>query len=266
MPAPTAYTLTGSVRETRHATLFRGLREADQHPVLLKVIAEDAPSALDTVRLEHEHALLDGMDVPGIVKTLGLTKIGERTALVLEDAGDRSLEDALGGTGLDLPHFLDTSIAMAEILESVHRQRIIHQDIKPQHFFRKGESGPLTLIDFGAAMRVSVDEQGMTSVAQPEGTLAYMSPEQTGRMNRAVDRRTDLYSLGVSYYQLLTGVLPFQSSDTLGLVHSHIARLPTAPHEVISSVPPVLSAIILKLLSKNAEDRYQDVAGLKADL
>lgn len=266
MPAPTAYTLTGSVRETRHATLFRGRREADQHPVLLKVIAEDAPSALDTVRLEHEHALLDGMDVPGIVKTLGLTKIGERTALVLEDAGDRSLEDALGGTGLDLPHFLDTSIAMAEILESVHRQRIIHQDIKPQHFFRKGESGPLTLIDFGAAMRVSVDEQGMTSVAQPEGTLAYMSPEQTGRMNRVVDRRTDLYSLGVSYYQLLTGVLPFQSSDTLGLVHSHIARLPMAPHEVISSVPPVLSAIILKLLSKNAEDRYQDVAGLKADL
>ncbi len=266
MSTTAGYTLTRSLRETRHATLFRALREQDQRPVLLKVIGGDNPSPLDVIRLEHEHALLDGLDVPGVVKTLGLTKVGDRTALVLEDAGDRSLDDALGGAGMPLPRFLDTAIAMAEILESVHRRQIIHKDIKPQHFFRRGDAGPLTLIDFGAATRLSVEQQGMTSVASLEGTLAYMSPEQTGRMNRIIDRRTDLYSLGVSYYQLLTGVLPFQTTDPLRLVHSHIARLPPPPSQVVPTIPPVLSAIIMKLLSKNAEDRYQDVAGLKADL
>jgi len=266
MSAATGYTLTSSVRATRHATLFRALREADRQPVMLKVIAGDKPDPLDVIRLEHEHALLDGMDVPGVVKTLGLTKVGERTALVLEDVGDRSLGDLVGGTGLDVSRFLDTSLAMAEIVESIHRRHIIHKDIKPQHFFRRGDTGSLTLIDFGAATRLTVEEQRLISVAALEGTLAYMSPEQTGRMNRVIDRRTDLYSLGVSFYQLLTGVLPFQTTDPLGLVHSHIACLPPAPHTVIPSIPPVLSAIIMKLLSKNAEDRYQDVAGLKADL
>lgn len=267
MPSEVAsYTVTGTIRETPQVALYRGRRNADERPVFLKVVSAGQQDPAALLGLEREVAILEGLDLPGVVRTFGLTKLGDSTALVLEDAGETSLDAVVASAPLDLRTFLDTAIAMADILGSIHRQQIIHKDIKPHHFFRKGDAGPLTLVDFGVATRASLEEPHAAAVGRLEGTLAYMSPEQTGRMNRVVDRRTDFYSLGVTFYQLLTGALPFPSSDPLELVHSHLARLPVAPDVVVPDLPEVVSAIIMKLLSKNAEERYQDVAGLKADL
>ena len=260
------YTVTATIRETPQVAFYRGRRNSDERPVFLKVVANGQQDPAHLLRLEHEYSILKDLDLPGVVRTLGMTKIGDSTALVLEDVGERSLDAVVVSSPLDLGSFLETAIAMADILGSIHRHQIIHKDIKPQHFFRKGAAGPLTLVDFGVATRVSLEEPYVAAVGRLEGTLAYMSPEQTGRMNRVVDRRTDFYSLGVTYYQLLTGALPFPTSDPLELVHSHLARLPVAPNIAVPELPAVVSEIVMKLLSKNAEERYQDVAGLKADL
>jgi predicted ATPase/serine phosphatase RsbU (regulator of sigma subunit) len=260
------YTVTATIRETPQGALCRGRRNSDGTPVLLKIVSSGQQDPAYLLRLEHEYSILKDLALPGVARTFGLTKIGDGTALVLEDVGERSLDANLASSRLDLRTFLDTAVEMADILGAIHRHHIIHKDIKPQHFFRKGESGPLTLIDFGVATRLSLEEPRVTAVGRLEGTLAYMSPEQTGRMNRVIDRRTDFYSLGVSAYQLLTGELPFPASDPLELVHSHLARLPVAPDVVVPGLPAVVSAIVMKLLAKNAEERYQDVAGLKADL
>lgn len=261
-----AYTLTARLRDTPEAMLFRGHRNADLRSVIVKIPHGDRPSAVHLARLRHEHAILQLFDTPAVVRSLGLEMADDGAALVLEDLGDQSLDAVVGAAPVEIGSFLRTAIAMAEVLEAVHQHHIIHKDIKPHHFFRSPSTGALTLIDFGVATRLSLEERRATSVRHLEGTLAYMSPEQTGRMNRVVDRRTDLYSLGVTYYQLLTGVLPFQATDPLELVHSHIARQAVPPHVAAPGTPKILSDIVLKLMSKSADDRYQNVAGLKADL
>jgi predicted ATPase/serine phosphatase RsbU (regulator of sigma subunit)/tRNA A-37 threonylcarbamoyl transferase component Bud32 len=262
------YTATAKVRDLVQAALYRGHRDADHSPVLLKIPSGDRPSAAQVARLRHEYSILRSLRVPGVVKPLGLEKVGDSLALVLENVGEESLDRGAGSQALDLPTFLRVAISMARVLESVHRHHIIHKDIKPGNFTLNAgwAAGEVTLIDFTVATRLSLEDRRATSVNRLEGTLAYMSPEQTGRMNRVLDRRTDLYSLGVTFYELLTGVLPFRTSDPLELVHSHIARTPVPPHAIAPATPPMVSAIVMKLLSKNAEDRYQDVGGLRADL
>jgi predicted ATPase/serine phosphatase RsbU (regulator of sigma subunit)/tRNA A-37 threonylcarbamoyl transferase component Bud32 len=259
------FTPTAKLRDLAQAALYRGHRNADQAPVLLKIPTGDRPSAAQLARLRHEHSILRSLTVPGVVKPLGLERVGGTLALVLEDAGDRTLDLGADAHPMELGAFLQVAISMTRVVEAVHRHHIIHKDIKPVNFMMNG--GPdVTLVDFGVATRLSLEDRRASSVNRLEGTLAYMSPEQTGRMNRVLDRRTDLYSLGVTFYELLTGLLPFRASDPLELVHSHIARAPVPPHAVVATVPAVVSDIVMKLLSKNAEDRYQDVAGLRADL
>lgn len=183
---------------------------------------------------------------------------------MLEDLGDVSLESMFRSERPSLEQFLDIAGRMAGAVAAVHRQAIIHKDIKPHHFLLAG--GGIKIIDFGIATRLSSETQMARSASLLDGTLPYMSPEQTGRMNRSLDRRTDLYSLGVTFYQLLTGHLPFEASDPLELVHAHIARAPRPVHELMPEVPRQISSIVLKLMAKAAEDRYQSASGLKVDL
>jgi predicted ATPase/serine phosphatase RsbU (regulator of sigma subunit) len=260
------FTVATKIRENAEAALYRGYRNADMRPVLLKSPQGGRPTTTQLARLRYEYSILGSLDAPGVVKGLGIEDLGSSVALVMDYPGDRSLDRLVGPERLDLSTFLRTAIAMAEAIEAVHRHRIIHKNIKPENFFRDTDTGRITLIDFGAATRLTLQDRRGTQVGQLEGTLAYMSPEQTGRMNRSVDRRTDLYSLGVALYELATGVLPFQTKDPLELVHGHIARLPMPLHMIRKDWPRVLSEIVMRLLAKNAEDRYQDIAGLKADL
>src|SRR5262245_7767049 len=253
------YTLADIVRETQSTSLLRGTRNADGARVVVKLLRAEHPTPAQVARLRHEHALLAGLDVPEVVRTFGLVAHGRGVALVLEDLGKVSLESMFRHERPSLGRFLEVAIRMADAMAAIHRHAIIHKDIKPHHFLVTGER--IKLIDFGIATRLSSETQVAKSASLLDGTLAYMSPEQTGRMNRSLDRRTDLYSLGVSLYQLLTGHLPFEASDPLELVHSHIARAPRPPHEVARDVPPQVSDIVLKLMSKGAEDRYQSAAG-----
>jgi predicted ATPase/serine phosphatase RsbU (regulator of sigma subunit) len=232
--------------------------------VIVKLLRAEHPTLAQIARLRHEHTILAAIDAPEVVRTLGLVKHGRGVALVLEDLGDVSLESMFRHQRPTLERFLDVATRMAGAVAAIHRRAIIHKDIKPHHFLVSDDQ--IRLIDFGIATRLSSETQVAKSASLLDGTLAYMSPEQTGRMHRSLDRRTDLYSLGVSFYQLLTGRLPFEASDPLELVHSHIARAPRPLQDVAGDVPPQLSAIILKLMAKAAEDRYQSASGLKADL
>jgi predicted ATPase/serine phosphatase RsbU (regulator of sigma subunit)/tRNA A-37 threonylcarbamoyl transferase component Bud32 len=265
MPSGEVYTPTTKLLELTHAILYRGRRNADRAPVLLKILDGERPSAAQIARLRHEYAILQSLSVPGVIRPLGLEKVGDTLALVLEDVGGHAIGEQ--STALELTTFLRVAISMTLVVESIHRHNIIHKDIKPENFIIAADGDTrVTLIDFAVATRLSLEDRRAASVNRLEGTLAYMSPEQTGRMNRVLDRRTDLYSLGVTFYRLLTGVLPFRSTDPLELVHSHIARTPSPPHAVNPRVPAILSAMVMRLLSKNAEDRYQDVGGLRVDL
>jgi predicted ATPase/HPt (histidine-containing phosphotransfer) domain-containing protein len=260
------YRLAERLHESPWALLFRGVREADGRGVLIKILRDESPTAIELARLRHEHAVLASLTAPGVARPLELVSAGNRLALVLEDAGAGSLRDIIDAGRPELPRFLELAIALAKIVESIHREGILHKDLKPEHFLVDAETGALTLIDFASATRLPRETPMVVSPGRQEGTLAYMSPEQSGRMNRVVDQRSDLYSLGVTLYELLTGVLPFTSTDPLELVHGHIARMPAPAHEQAPGTPAIVSAIVGKLLAKMAEDRYQSCAGLIADL
>jgi predicted ATPase/serine phosphatase RsbU (regulator of sigma subunit) len=259
------YTLADVVRETHSASVVRGIRDADGARVIVKLLRTEHPSPAQIARLRHEHAVLASLDLPEVVRALGLVKHGRGVALVLEDLGEVSLESMFRHERPSVERFLNIAIHMASAVAGIHRHAVIHKDIKPHHFLWHDDD-QIKLIDFGIATRLSSETQVARSASLLDGTLAYMSPEQTGRMNRSLDRRTDLYSLGVSYYQLLTGRLPFEASDPLQLVHAHIARPPRPVRELAPEVPQQVSDIVIKLMAKGAEDRYQSATGLKADL
>src|SRR6202022_2916657 len=216
-------------------------------------------------RLEHEYALKAELDAGWAARPVALTHSNDRMALVLEDPGGGPV-DRLLGRPLDVSHFLRIAIPLAAALRHVHERGLIHKDIKPANILVDAASGGVWLTGFGIASRLPREHQ---TPAPPEviaGTLAYMAPEQTGRMNRSVDSRSDLYALGVTFYEMLTGTLPFTAADPMEWVHCHIARQPVPPNEQVAGIPGPLSAIVMKPLAKTAQERYQPAAGVEADL
>src|SRR5712672_1736424 len=186
-------------------------------------------------------------------------------ALVLEDPGGTPL-DRLLGRPLDVSHFLRIAIPLAGALRRVHERGLIHKDIKPANILVESASSCVWLTGFGIASRLPRERQALAPPEVIAGTLAYMAPEQTGRMNRSVDSRSDLYALGVTFYEMLTGQLPFTAADPMEWVHCHIARQPVPPNERVADIPEPLAALVMKLLAKTAEERYQTAAGVEADL
>jgi PAS domain S-box-containing protein len=232
-------------------------------PILL--VAAEETSIGSVERLEHEYALKAELDADWAARPVVLTHDNGRMTLVLEDPGGTPL-DRLLGRPLDVSHFLRIAIPLAGALRQVHERGLIHKDIKPANILVDEVSGEVWLTGFGIASRLPREHQAPAPPEVIAGTLAYMAPEQTGRMNRSVDSRSDLYALGVTFYEMLTGQLPFMAADPMEWVHCHIARQPVPPHERVASVPGPLSAIVMKLLAKTAEERYQTAAGVEADL
>jgi serine/threonine protein kinase len=232
-------------------------------PILL--VAAEETSLGCVARLEHEYALKCELEADWAARPVALMHCNDRMMLVLADPGGAPL-DRLLGRPLDVLHFLGIAIPLAGALRHVHERGLIHKDIKPENILVDAASGGVWLTGFGIASRLPREHQALAPPEVIAGTLAYMAPEQTGRMNRSVDSRSDLYALGVTFYEMLTGQLPFTAADPMEWVHCHIARQPVPPNGRVAGVPGPLSAIVMKLLAKTAEERYQTVAGVEADL
>lgn|GEM_PF-617818 len=262
------YRLTQRIDHSTRVEVWRAIEEGSGDPIVVKMPAEQSVNeAAVTLRNEFEIVrYLESRGVTGIVKARALLQLGNKPILVLDDDGSHSLEQSVGGGAVDLTTFFSLALQVVESLGEVHRYDVIHKNINFESIVVDPDTGRTTLTDFGHANRSTRDRGLVPSVQRLEGSPAYVSPEQTGRMNRAIDYRTDFYSLGVVFYRLLTGRLPFASADQMELVHAHVARLPVPPHELDSTVPLAVSAIVQKLLAKTAEERYQSAYGIKADL
>jgi predicted ATPase/GAF domain-containing protein len=234
--------------------------------VLIKRSARRQPRAAELEGLRREFALLQDLQLSGVPSVYELLRSEGNLWLVLEDRGGAPLASLLASGPIDLPIFFHLAIQLCSILAGLHRRDVIHRNIHPGSILVHAETRELCLGDFDLASRGSVEAHAPAPASLPHGALAYMSPEQTGRMNRATDYRSDFYSLGVTFYELLTGVRPFRSADALELIHAHIARTPAPPAELQPSLPETVSRIVMKLLEKTAEARYQSAEGLKADL
>jgi predicted ATPase/signal transduction histidine kinase/CheY-like chemotaxis protein len=232
--------------------------------VVIKVNA--APSVRAAASLKYEYEVLRDLDLPGIVRVLGLVNMGDRVGLTMNDLGGSNLTQALRSAPLSIALFLDLAVQLAEAVSRLHEAGIIHRDIHPGNIVWNPKSGIVTLCDFALARTLSTPVLDDPNPNELEGTLAYMSPERTGRTGRSVDGRTDLYSLGATFYQMLTGSPPFAERDAVALAHAQIARLARPPHELNSQVPLMLSHLVLRLLEKEPTDRYQTAQALAADL
>jgi PAS domain S-box-containing protein len=245
--------------------VFRA-RSDDGLQVVIKQAMPGPPDRRSGERLRHEYNLLRRLDAPGVSRPLELITVDGCPALVFEDAGPRNLAELIGGRPLAVPLFFDLAIAIAEGLRVIHSRNVIHRDICPENIVIADPPTKITIVDFESATAVPAFAERPGMPGALEGTLAYMAPEQTGRMRRLVDRRADLYALGAVYYEMLTGQPPFRARDPLELVHAHAARPPHAPAVVNSAVPTLVSDIVVKLLAKMPEWRYQSAAALAADL
>ncbi|MBV6625609.1 MAG: AAA family ATPase [Rivularia sp. (in: Bacteria)] len=287
--------------------VYRAVRENDQKPVVIKVLQNAYPSFNELLQFRNQYTIAKNLDIHGIVRPYSLESLDNSYALVMEDFGGVSLDEYMQmNNGLCLQKLLSIVVQVSDILHNLHQNRVVHKDIKPANILINPETQQVKLIDFSIASLLPKESQEIKNPNSLEGTLAYISPEQTGRMNRGIDYRADFYALGVTFYELLTGKLPFQSDDAMELLHCHIAKNPPVikkshPNLLLGNVqgiskphpnsgvgnsaeikkphpnpllgkergqdfPQVLSDIVMKMMAKNAEDRYQSALGLKHDL
>jgi len=302
------YQIRKNIYESVNSLVYQARRDSDDQPVIIKVLKGEYPSPQELVRYRQEYDMTSTLEVEGVIRSYSLEHYQNTFAIIFEDFGADSLTILRDSGKLSLhaeplESFLKIAIQIVGILGGIHDANVIHKDINPSNIVLNPATGQLKIIGFGIATVLTRENPVFKNPRVLEGTLAYISPEQTGRMNRNLDYRTDFYSLGVTFYELLTGRLPFETDDSLELVHYHIAKQPVPPCEVFSpppnlphqgggteptpapsqegnspplvggdggggkqSIPKPVSDIIMKLLAKNAEDRYQSAYGVKADL
>jgi PAS domain S-box-containing protein len=260
------YDIHGEIYRGRRRVVYRATRQRDGRAAVVKLPADEFPTPAQLSALRREYQILTSLEIDGVARPLELVTHRDRVALVLEDAGGAPLKTLIAAGPMPLVTALGIGARLASVLGELHRRGIIHKDVNPNNILVDPATGGVTLTDFGIASRLASEQQPAIHPQLLEGTIAYMSPEQTGRMNRDVDYRTDLYSLGVTLYEMLTGRLPFDSSDALELIHGHIARVPEPPAMRRENLPEPVSRLVMRLLEKTPEARYQSAHGLRADL
>jgi len=254
------------IHRSPSSLVLRGIRDDDGRRVVLKTPNRPHPTSAEVAMLIREVRLARRAAGPHTAEMLGQLDRDGVPVLVMQDAGTRSLAALLREDPPPFGRKLELAVEAARAVAQVHDAGVIHKDINPSNLVYDVEAGTLRVIDFGIATELERQRAEPTDAARLEGTLPYVAPEQTGRTNRRIDRRSDLYSLGVTLYELFTGRRPFASDDALELVHAHLARQPLPPNAHDDSLPPMISAIVMRLLAKAAEDRYQTATGLLADL
>ncbi|MBI3229200.1 MAG: AAA family ATPase [Burkholderiales bacterium] len=269
------YVVAQEIYRNAHSVTYRATELSSGQPVLLKLAhanheyheahATTSNNSLRS-RFQLEYAIMQKLGGNGALKPTQWLGMEGALGIVCADFPGQSLEQLVSAQPLDLPHFFSIALQMTEVLGGLHQIDVIHLDLNTAVVLYDPHSQQIKLADFGSASQLSREHQPLVSPQILHGNLAYISPEQTGRMNRAIDYRSDFYSLGVSFYRLLTGELPFNATDAMGMVYCHIAQEPVAPDQLREDIPPALAQIVLKLLAKTAEQRYQSAYGIKADL
>ncbi|MEA5549510.1 AAA family ATPase [Anabaena cylindrica UHCC 0172] len=260
------YKVTEKIADSLETVVYRAIRLHDQKSIILKVLKSEYSTLENITEFKHEYEITKSLDLPGVIKVYQLEDYQNCLALVLEDIGGQGLKQFLNHNKINVIDFLKLGIQIVEIITVLHENHIIHKDIKPHNIIINPKTMQLKITDFSIASRLSKEPATNSNPNMFKGTFAYVSPEQTGRMNRLIDYRTDFYSLGVTFYEMLTGQLPFNATDPLEIIHSHIAKQPIAPTQINPQIPDAVSSIVMKLLSKTAEERYQSGLGLKSDL
>lgn len=254
------------LHESNKTSIYRAWGKENEPSVILKFLREPHPAVADIAKLLHSYEITKSLQVSGIIHALKYGKYNNKPTLVLEDVNGISLDKFLEKTPLELIPFLKIAISLSGTLGDIHHQQIIHKDIKPANIIIKPETQQVYINDFGISTRLSHENPKLINRHVLEGSINYISPEQTGRMNRDIDYHTDIYSLGVTLYEMITGQLPFESHDALELIHQHIAKPPPPPELFNASIPKAISDIILKCMAKMPEERYHSAYGLKNDL
>ena len=263
----TNYKLTKQIYESPNSLVFQGLLKPNNQPIILKFLKENYPTPSELTRYKQEYEITRSLNKrEQIIIVYDLHRYNNSLVILLEDFGGKSLKLLLPQTQFTLEEFLTIAIQITKGLAVIHTNNIIHKDINPSNIIYNPQTGQLKIIDFGISTRLSQEFIKVFPPHQLEGTLAYIAPEQTGRMNRGIDYRSDFYALGVTFYELLTNQLPFETNDSIELVHCHIAQQPLPPHKLNPNIPNSLSNIIIKLLAKSPEERYQNALGIEADL
>ncbi len=266
MSIPNGYRVGEALHQAGLTCIYRAHRLDDDFPVILKIERFDAfdQDTVGSLRLEYENIRQFANE--HIIETLDYVEHSDAATLILEDFGGISLDRILTKERLDIETCLRIMLKAIDGLDALHQQGYVHRDINPSNILWNRDTGQVKLIDFGLASTAQVAGTAHLNSEVVEGTLLYISPEQTGRINRQLDYRSDLYSIGATLYELVTGRPPFEGEDAMALVYAHIAKQPIPPHELEPSLPRSLSDVIFKLLGKVAEDRYQSIYGLRRDL
>ena len=277
------YNINEQLYNGSRTVVYRAIRERDRKPVVIKLLKNPYPNFSELLQFRNQYTIAKSLNSPSIIQSYSLENYQNSYALVMEDMGGISLKEYFSNHVetryiASLQEFLQIAISLCDNLLFLRSNEVIHKDIKPANILINPQTKQVKLIDFSIASLLPRETQTVGNPNILEGTLGYISPEQTGRMNRGIDYRTDFYSLGVTFYELLTGELPFKSNDAMELVHCHIAKQPPSmnkphPNPLLvkergkgKEIPRVLSDIVMKLMAKNAEDRYQSALGLKHDL
>ncbi len=254
--------------ESENTVIYRGENVFDGtvFPVILKTLKEDYPSREELARYQQEYDITKSLDIEEVIRPLKKEIKNNRPILVFEDVGGKSLNRLIRENRLSIDELMEIAISLAKGLQGIHSAAVIHKDINPSNIIYNPSTKQVKIIDFGIATVLSRENPEIKNPEALEGTLPYISPEQTGRMNRSVDYRTDFYSLGVTLYELFTGRHPFDTKDPLEIIHCHMTKTPVPPHELNRKIGQSLSGVVMKLMTKTAEERYQSASGVQADL
>jgi serine/threonine protein kinase len=259
------YTVLEEVREKGKIKVFRGYKKDNRTQVLVKILKKDPSNLVEVSRLLNEFEVTRDLDIDGIIKPVEIEQTDSYFAVIVNDLGTVPLKEYFGSRMIGPWLFTDVAMQLAEIISQIHEHGIVHRNLNPDNILIHPDTGNVYVTGFGSAAYVSSENSSLSS-PDPDLVYEYISPEQTGRLSKSVDQRSDLYSLGVIFYELLTDRLPITAKSEAEWVHAHITGKPLAPDKIKPNIPSAISGIVMKLLEKNVEERYQSAYGLAWDI